>query len=196
MAWNIKGTYYGPCSCNVGCPCALGEIEADKGWCSGAITFDIKSGKIDGTDVGGSKVVFVGDWPKGFLGGNGTGRIIFDQAIAASKRDLLGQVFSGKRGGVFEMISSLISKVLEPKEATVSIVTSGDETSINVGDFGSLKVKIMRGQNGEPTKLLNAAASFREEIVLGKGSGVWNDPEMRKWESGGHGELAEFDWSA
>ncbi len=29
MAWRITGTYYAPCSCNVGCPCILGEMQGN-----------------------------------------------------------------------------------------------------------------------------------------------------------------------
>src|SRR5437867_2345044 len=71
MAWQISGTGLGPCSCKVSCPCELGELVADQGWCSGVFAFDLRSGNVDGVDVSGTKVVFVGDWPSGFLSGNG-----------------------------------------------------------------------------------------------------------------------------
>ncbi len=82
MAWQIIGTYYAPCSCNVGCPCTLGELDGDEGWCSGALIFDIKGGSVDGADVGGTKVAFVGDWPRGFLAGDGTARLYFDPGVS------------------------------------------------------------------------------------------------------------------
>lgn len=64
MAYH-RETYYAPCSCNVGCPCTLGRLEAGRGWCSGTLVFDIQGGNVDGTDVGGTKVAVVGDWPSG-----------------------------------------------------------------------------------------------------------------------------------
>jgi hypothetical protein len=77
MAWRIIGTYYAPCSCNVGCPCILGEMQ---------------------------------------------------------------------------------------------------------GDF---------------TRLLHGAAAFRDDIIPGQGTcSRFYDPEMREWESGGHAERGDFDWSA
>ena len=68
MSWKMSGTYWGPCSCNVGCPCDLGEIDGDRGWCSGATLFLVRSGNVDGLDVSGAKVVLNGDWPRGYLG--------------------------------------------------------------------------------------------------------------------------------
>jgi hypothetical protein len=54
MAWHITGTDLGPCSCDVGCPCILGEMEGDRGWCSAVRLYDIHSGDVDGIDVVGS----------------------------------------------------------------------------------------------------------------------------------------------
>jgi hypothetical protein len=197
MAWRISGNYYGPCSCNVGCPCALGELEADRGWCSGVLAFDIKSGNVDGLDVGGTKTVFVADWPSGFLAGNGKGVLYFDPGCSAQQRSALEQVLSGKKGGLFEMVASLVTESLPSKQAAIRIQNGGDETRITVGDVGEIVVKPLKGSNGQLTRLLNAAAGFREDIVLAKGTGTrWHDPDMRQWESGGHAEQADFDWSA
>jgi len=196
MPWRISGTLYSPCSCKVGCPCLLGELEADQGWCSGVIVFDIRSGDVDGTDVGGTKVVLAADWPGGFLGGNGTGRIYFDGALSQQQRAALEPVLTGQRGGTPEAIGSAVPKILPSKEASIRVQAGADETRITVGDFGVAVVKPLRGASGEITKVLHAAAAFREEVILAKGTGTyWHDPEMRQWESAGHGEQSEFDWS-
>lgn len=197
MAWRIAGTYWAPCSCNVGCPCTLGEMEGDQGWCSGSIAIDIQSGSVDGTDVSGAKVVLDADWPSGFLAGNGTGRLYFDPSVSQEQRAALEALLSGQRGGVFEAIGSLVPKILPSKEAPINIQKGQDETRISVGNFGELVSKPLRGATGEYTRLLHAAASFRDDVVLAKGTGSrWRDPELRQWESGGHSEQSDFDWSA
>ncbi len=198
MAWRITGTYYAPCSCNVGCPCILGEMEGDRGWCSGALIFDIQGGNVDGTDVGGTKVAFVGDWPSGFLAGNGTGRIYFDPEVSQEQRSALESVLSGQQGGVFEILSSLVVDVLPTRETPIEIQTDGEETTrIRVGDFGAFVVQPLRGPEGDFTRLLHGAAAFRDDIILARGTGSrFHDPEMREWESGGHAERGDFDWSA
>lgn len=197
MSWHITGTYYAPCSCKVGCPCLLGEPDGDQGWCSGTLLFDIRSGKVDDTDVSGAKVVLVGDWPRGFVSGNGTGRMYFDPSLSGAQRSALETLLSGKRGGVFEVIGALVPNFLPAKEAPIELQTSGDETRVTVGDFGELAVKPLRGATGEFTRLLHGAAAFRDNTILAKGTGTrWRDPEMRQWESAGHGEYSDFDWAA
>jgi len=197
MPWRMVGTYYSPCSCNVGCPCDLGEMEGDRGWCSGVLVYEIQQGNADGTNLTGTRVVFAGDWPKGFLAGNGTARLYFDQGVNAQQQMALEDILGGKRGGVFEPIASLITNTLPSKKTSIRIQKGQNETRITVGEFGELVVKPLVGAAGEPTRLLNGAAAFRSDIILAKGTGSrWQDPEMRRWESGGHAEIAEFDWSA
>ena len=196
MAWDISGTYWAPCSCKVGCPCALGEMEGDHGWCSGTLAFEIRKGAIDGVDVSGTKVVLAVDWPSGFLAGNGKGRLYFDSRMSGEQRSAVEGVVSGKKGGALEAISALVPTFLAPKEASISIQRKDDETRIKVGDFGELVSTRMRGASGEYTRLLHAAAGFRDDMFLSKGTGThWKDPDLRKWESSGHSEEADFDWS-
>ena len=105
---------------------------------------------------------------------------------------------SGQQGGVLEILSSLITEILPTKEAPIDIQTDEEATTrIRVGDYGALVVQPLRGPEGDFTRLLHGAAAFRDDIVLARGTGSrWQDPEMRQWESGGHAEQADFDWSA
>jgi hypothetical protein len=198
MAWRLTGTYYSSCSCNVGCPCIFGEMEGDQGWCSGTLVFDVRAGDVDGTDVSGTKVVLTGDFPSGFLAGNGKGRIYFDPGVSQEQRSALEPVFSGRQGGIFELLGTLVPDFLPAKEAPISIQTDEQATTrIKVGDFGAFVVQPLRGPEGDFTRLLHGSAAFRDDIILAKGTGSrWQDPEMRQWESGGHAEQADFDWSA
>ena len=197
MAWKITGTYWGPCSCRVGCPCTLGDDQADQGWCSGALVFEVRSGKIDGTDVAGAKVAFGVDFPGAMGKGQGTARLYFDPAVSQTQRTALEGVLSGQKGGVFGAFAPLMTKVLPSKEAAIKIQKGKDETRISVGNVGELIVQPLKGPTGELTRLLHGSFAFRDDIVLANGKGSrWQDPEMRKWQSAGHAEQADFDWSA
>lgn len=196
MPWQISGTYYAPCSCNVGCPCTLGEMQGDRGWCSGTLAFDIRSGRVDGTDVSNTRVVLAADWPSGFLAGNGTGRLYFDEGTPQERRTALEPVLMGQRGGVLEAVSSLVPTWLPARTAPIRVETGDEKTRIVVGDYGEVVTEPLKGATGERTRLLHAAAAFRDDIFLGRGTGTrWRDPDLRQWESGGHSEYADFDWS-
>lgn len=195
MAWKIVGTYYGSCSCKVGCPCTLGEVEADQGWCSGGLALDIKSGKADGVSLSGVKVAFDGDWPSGFLGGKGKARLYFDPKVSKKQKAALEAILSGKKGGTFAALAALITKMLPSKDAAIAIKKAKNETRVKVGTLGEMVVKPLKGATGEFTRILHGAAAFRDDIILAKGIGSsWSDPQMRKWKSAGHAEQADFNW--
>jgi hypothetical protein len=197
MAWRLTGTYYAPCSCDVGCPCNFGELEGDRGWCSGALVFDIRSGEVNGTNVSGTKAALAADWPSGFLAGNGTGRMYFDTEVSQEQRSALESVFSGQQGGIFELIRGLIPDILPSREASINIQAGEEVTRAKVGDFGAVMVEPLRDPEGNITTLRHAVAAFVEDTVMAKGTGSsWRDPEMREWVSGGHAEQGDFNWSA
>lgn len=196
MAYQLKGTWYGPCSCNIGCPCLLGELEADRGYCSAVGVFDIKSGKVDNVDVSGTRAALIADWPKGFLQGNGTARFYFDTAVSKEQEAALTPVLAGKRGGIFEAFASLIPNVLGIERAAIKV--TGDTTSgkVTVGDVAGFDFGALKGSSGELTRVLHGAATFRDNVVLGK-SKTWSKAAgLKDWKNeGGHIETTEFDMS-
>jgi hypothetical protein len=100
-------------------------------------------------------------------------------------------------GGIWEPVAALIPKWMPSKEAAIEVKKDGDTTKITVAGFGELITTPLKGATGEYTRLLHGAATFRDNIILAKGTGSsWKDPEMRSWNSGGHSEQTEFDWSA
>ena len=198
MAWKISGTYYAPCSCSVGCPCLLGEMEGDQegGWCSGMVAVDVSSGESDGVDLSGTKAVAIADWPKGFLAGDGTGRVYVDEGASEEQARELEAILTGQKGGTLEPMGQLITKFLDSKRALISFDTSGDTRRISVGDIGEAVFEPLKGPTGEPTRVLHGAAAYRDEVTLGKGTETrFHDPDLRDWQSLGHAEFADVEWS-
>src|SRR5215468_4266943 len=54
MSWNLSGSYAETCSCELMCPCNLSfDHGATYDFCRATLAFNIRTGKIEGTDVGG-----------------------------------------------------------------------------------------------------------------------------------------------
>jgi hypothetical protein len=197
MAWRLAGQYYAPCSCNIGCPCLLGAPDGDQGWCSAFIVLDITSGNLDGVDLGATKVALAGDWPRGFTSGNGKGRLFLDSACTPQQRQGLEKILSGNAGGVFEILASLMTEMLPTQDAHISVQRAEDQSRITIGDFADFAFQPLKGSSGEPTRLLHGAAAFRDDVTLGKNTNSHSRaPDMREWQSLGHIEFTEFDYSA
>lgn len=196
MAYRLSGTYYAPCSCEVACPCDFGELEGDDGYCSGVIAARIDSGDIDGVDVGGIVVALAADWPKGFLSGDGTGRMYVDPSTSTEQREALERVFTGKAGGDLEGLGALVPNFLPAREASIELETTDGATRLRVGDIGEGVIDPIRNDAGEITRVIAMPAAFTPETIFARGDGThWSDPDLRQWESRGHAEQGDFEWT-
>jgi len=197
MAWHMTGQLIEACSCKAACPCVLGPAEPDQGWCSGALTFVIQEGASDGVALGGRKVLWLIDLPKDFASGNGTVRIYIDEAADARQKQELEAIFTGKKGGPGEVLGSLVTKWLPTQTATITI-DGGDNPSITVGAVGHVKLNRIKDERGRTTKLLNApvlGAIQVDTADLARSDGSrFADPQMRRWDGGGHGSVSPFSW--
>lgn len=197
MAWHLTGQLIEACSCKSACPCTLGPAEPDQGWCSGALTFAIEQGQSDGVNLGGRTVVWLIDLPKDFLSGNGTARIYVDDGADGGQLRELEAIFTGKKGGPGEVLASLVTKWLTTQKTKV-VIQQGDSTSVTVGEVGQITLKRISDDKGRVAKLVNApvlGAIQVETVDLARGDGSrFSDPEMRRWDSGGHGGLTSFSW--
>lgn len=196
MTWHLRGEAYACCSCSVGCPCAVGEMEtAGSVGCSAVQIMEIRAGEVNGTNVTGAKVAAVVDWPGAMMAGEGTGRLYFDVETSAEQRAALEALLSGKLGGAFARIPELVRNVLPPRVAAITRSTQSDGMSIAVGEFGEAIVKPMSAAGSELQRI-HGAGGFRDDVALAVGMGSWwHDPELRQWEGGGYAEQSEFDWN-
>lgn len=199
MAWRLSGKMIEACSCKMLCPCYMGPAEPDQGWCSTALPFDIERGQSDGVDLDGRKTVWLLDLPKDFASGNGTARLYIDDGANAAQRRELEAIFTGKKGGPWATISTLVTTWLPTETAKVS-VEWGDSPSVKVGTVGEVKLQSLRDEAGRQAKIVNAPAlgAFQVESAdLFRSDGTrFADPKMRAWQSGGSGSMSSFSWSA
>ncbi|GAC1624349.1 MAG: hypothetical protein NVS4B11_19610 [Ktedonobacteraceae bacterium] len=198
MAWQISGRFIELCSCEMFCPCWFGPAEPDRGWCSGAILADIQQGNSDGVNLGGRRVTFVGDWPKDFASGNGIARLYIDDGADTDQNRALEAIFTGKKGGPWAVLASAVITQWLPTLTTNIEIQWGDSPSVRVGDFGQGTLQPVKNPGGKPTTLQGAAAMSLlelETLELARSDGSqWSNPEMRKWESGGSGDMSTFKW--
>ena len=72
MAWQLEGTYFENCNCDVVCPCTAAAFDApaDYDRCNALLAFHVDSGEVDGTDVSDRSVAVIVDAPKQMSDGN------------------------------------------------------------------------------------------------------------------------------
>src|SRR5437870_549185 len=69
MAYQLEGKLLEVCTCNVLCPCWVGE-DPDGGTCTGVLSWHVEKGTINGIDVSGHTLAILTFIPGNILEGN------------------------------------------------------------------------------------------------------------------------------
>lgn len=197
MGWRMSGEWYEVCSCKMVCRCNFGPAEPDQGWCSGMLTFDVRSGESGGVELGGTKVVLLADLPGDFMGGIDVAQLYVDESASEDQERELEAIFHGERGGVWEGVNGMIGRWLDTEKAPIH-VTDGDSPAVRVGDVAEFAFSRLKTEDGRQAVVTNApvAAGFDiDTMELATATGQASPPDLRPWETLGYGAVVPFDWS-
>jgi hypothetical protein len=101
--WRIRGTYLEVCNCEAICPCRrIGGVQGGRstyGECTGALSWRITKGDVDGVDVSSLNVVLVCRYSDDEPGSPWRWVLHLDERADADQRAALEDVFSGRLGG-------------------------------------------------------------------------------------------------
>ena len=142
MAWKLKGSYAETCSCELMCPCNLSlDHGATYDYCRVTLCFDIASGEIDGTDVGGLKIVAIADTPKVMTDGNWRLGVFVDENASEEQAQKLIEVFTGQRGGPMAALGPLVGEVLGIEHVRIDVEDDGLRHTVRIGDVIEFEIE-------------------------------------------------------
>jgi hypothetical protein len=156
--YSFTGTLIEACSCNVLCPCWIGE-DPDLGDCRSFLSFHIDSGRIKQTDVSDLSVVIVAYIPGNILAGNWDAVVIVDQRATEEQRELLVAAFSGQLGGPIADWAGLIGTVKGVEYAPISHQVVGGVGTLLIDGALDAEMEPFRGADGTPTTLRDTVFS-------------------------------------
>lgn len=156
--YSFAGTLIEACSCNVLCPCWVGE-DPDLGDCRGFLSFHINSGRIRGMDVSDLTVVLVAYIPGNVLAGNWDVVVLVDELATPEQRDALLAAFSGQLGGPISDWAGLIGTVKGVEYVAISHQVEGGVGMLVVGDVLESEMAPFRSPEGSVTTLRDSIFS-------------------------------------
>ncbi|MBI4173116.1 MAG: DUF1326 domain-containing protein [Candidatus Aenigmarchaeota archaeon] len=113
--WRMKGKWIKNCNCSAGCPCDFWSKPTNTK-CEGMIAMEIEDGNFEDIPLRGLKFAAKYHWPGPLHEGNGTMQAFIDAGATEKQREALLTILSGKAGNPwFEIVPSLLSRMLEPK---------------------------------------------------------------------------------
>ena len=156
MAWHLEGTYFETCSCELMCPCNLSfDHGATYDYCRVTLVFNIASGDVEGTDVGGRKLALVADTPKVMTEGNWRVGVLVDDGASDEQVDVLAAVFAGQKGGPMAGLAPLIGELLGVERVPFEIREDGLTHAAKIGsvvDFEIEDIVPFGVETGEPIR--------------------------------------------
>ena len=151
-AYLLEGTLIEACSCNMLCPCWVGE-DPDLGECFSFVAYHIDSGQVGGVDVSGHSMVMVTHIPGNVLAGNWEEVVLVDDQASAEQRDALVNVFTGQLGGPLADFAQLIGTVKGVESVPISHRVQGGTGTLEIPGVVEAEMEPYRGPDGSVTTL-------------------------------------------
>jgi len=135
--WALKGTGYEFCNCDFGCGCNFGGFPNSKdGSCRALVGMDIDSGSCDSVDLSGVKCAAIVAWPKAIHEGHGQCVFVVEPTATEKQVEALGQIFTGKLGGMPWELLGPTFEVNELVKARISIDGKGPKSVFKAEGIG------------------------------------------------------------
>jgi hypothetical protein len=152
MAYQLEGSLLEVCTCNILCPCWVGE-DPDGGTCDGLFAWHIDKGSVNGTDVSGRTFGFVAHIPGNVLDGNWRIVVFLDEGASEEQQQALLDVWTGKLGGPVADLAQLVGEVLGMERVPVTYKVEGVKGTMKYGDYATATLEPFKGATGESTAL-------------------------------------------
>jgi len=135
--WALKGGGYEFCNCDFGCGCNFGGFPNSKdGSCRAFVGLNIKQGSCGKLNLSGIKCAAILDWPKAIHEGNGKCVFVVDPSVTDKQIEALGEIFTGKLGGMPWELLGPTYQVTGLVKAKISIAGKGRKSTFKAEGVG------------------------------------------------------------
>jgi hypothetical protein len=159
MTYEIEGKLLEVCTCNVLCPCWVGE-DPDYKTCDTTIAWGIEKGSIEGVDVSGLTMAVSAHIPKNILIPKSWKAVVFvDDKATAEQEGVLLQLFTGQLGGAVADLAGLIGEVVAVERVPIAFTVADGKGRISIGSIVEADMAPFVGATGKPTTLAETVFS-------------------------------------
>ncbi len=159
MGYEIEGRLLEVCTCNVLCPCWVGE-DPDNGTCDTVIAWGIEKGTIDGVGVEGLTLAVSAHIPQNILTPKSWKAVVFvDDRATEEQEGALLRLFTGQLGGAVADLAGLIGEVVAVERAAITFSVEGGKGRLKIGSRVEAEMAPFVGATGNPTTLAETVFS-------------------------------------
>jgi hypothetical protein len=159
MGYEIEGRLLEVCTCNVLCPCWVGE-DPDYKTCDTVVAWGIEKGSIEGVDVAGLTMAVSAHIPKNILIPKSWKAVVFvDDRSSPEQQDAMVRLFTGQLGGAVADLAGLIGEVVAVERAPITFSVDGGKGRLTIGTLVEAEMAPFIGATGKPTTLAETVFS-------------------------------------
>jgi hypothetical protein len=159
MTYEIEGRLLEVCTCNVLCPCWVGE-DPDNKTCDTVIAWGIEQGSIEGVDVAGLTMAVSAHIPKNILIPKSWKAVVFvDERASAEQEAAMIRLFTGQLGGAVADLAGLIGEVVAVERSPITFSVEGGKGRLTIGKLVEAEMAPFMGATGNPTTLAETVFS-------------------------------------
>jgi hypothetical protein len=152
VAYDLEGSLLEVCSCDVLCPCWIGE-DPDNGTCESVVAYHFDRGTIQGVDVSGLTLASAVLIPGNVLEGNWKQVLFIDDKASDEQADAVLAAFRGELGGPLADLSQLVGELLAVERAPIDHQIIDGKGKLRVSDVISADMHPYTGPDGSTTTL-------------------------------------------
>ncbi len=152
MAYKLEGSLLEVCTCNILCPCWVGE-DPDNGTCDSIVAWHINSGTIEGTDVSGLTLALIAHIPGNIFDGNWRVVANVDDKATPQQQEAILNVWTGKLGGPVADLAQLIGEVVAVERVPINFGVEAGKGKVTIGSGAEAEMEPYRGPSGRVTTL-------------------------------------------
>src|SRR5918999_4860226 len=149
VAYQLEGSLLEVCTCNILCPCWVGE-DPDGGTCDGLFAWHFDKGTINGTDVSGRTFGWIGHIPGNILEGNWRIVVFLDEDATDEQEQALLDVWTGKLGGPIADLAQLVGEVVAVERVPITFTVEEGNGTLTIGDLAEARMAPYVGATGQP----------------------------------------------
>jgi len=159
MSYEIEGRLLEVCTCNVLCPCWVGE-NPDYKTCDTTIAWGIEKGTIEGVDVSGLTLAVSAHIPNNILEPKSwTAAVFVDDKATDDQQGVLLKLFTGQLGGAVADLAGLIGEVVAVERVPITFSVHDGKGRLALGDLVEADMDPYVGATGKPTTLAETVFS-------------------------------------
>ncbi|HKZ49338.1 MAG TPA: DUF1326 domain-containing protein [Thermoplasmata archaeon] len=151
-AWNLSGSYFEACNCDLACPCVF-MSPPTTGECSLLVAWHIDRGKYGDVAVDGLNVALAVHSPGPMLKTKWDLALYLDERASPAQRDALGAIFGGQAGGEPAALGPFVGKVLGVRSVRIDFEADGRRRRMQIPSLAEMEIEALPGQGDREVTL-------------------------------------------